>query len=156
MSIIDFDTGETILDEYVKPDDDIVDYRTRWSGITPEKLSYATQTLSDIQASLSTGSNPLITPHTILLGHSLNCDLDALRLRHPLCIDTSISFRHPKGPSHKHKLKWLTEKWLNRKIQEDEGGHDSAEDARACVDLLKLKLTNGQCSSPADLVCTYW
>jgi len=45
---------------------------------------------------------------------------------------------------YKPGLKWLTGKWLGREIQGDEGGHDSEEDARACVDLLKLKLANGE------------
>jgi len=39
-------------------------------------------------------------------------------------------------------LKWLAQKWLNRQIQANvERGHDSAEDALACMDLIKLKLT---------------
>ena len=115
----------------------------RWSGITVEKLATATLTLADVQHALITGPSPLITPHTILLGHSLECDLNALRIKHPLCIDTAVIFKHPRGPPYKPGLKWLLQRWLGREIQNSAQGHDSEEDARACVDLLKLKLANG-------------
>ena len=78
------------------------------------------------------------------MGHSLECDLLALKLAHPHVIDTSVIYQHTRGPPYKPSLKWLAHKWLNRKIQESETGHDSAEDARTCVDLVKLKLRRGR------------
>lgn len=116
----------------------------RWSGITPEHISAATHTLESIQAAFLSSPTPILTPHTILLGHSLECDLAALKIRHPLCIDTALIFRHPRGPPYKPGLKWLTNKWLGREIQGAASGHDSEEDATACVDLLKLKMANGE------------
>lgn len=116
----------------------------RWSGITAERLSKATKTLAGVQSRLLDGANALITPYTILLGHSLECDLTALRIRHALCIDTALMYKHPRGAPYKPGLKWLTGKWLGRDIQQSEAGHDSEEDARACVDLLRLKMANGQ------------
>lgn len=112
--------------------------------MTKERLAGATHTVSSIQNALLTSPNPLITPHTILLGHSLECDLNALRIRHPLCVDTALLFKHPRGAPYKPALKWLANKWLGREIQNQAGGHDSAEDARTCVDLLKLKVANGE------------
>ncbi|KAK8846710.1 hypothetical protein IAR55_005797 [Kwoniella newhampshirensis] len=143
VSVIDYETGKNVFDELVKPPKSIIDYRTQWSGITPERLSTATHTLLSIQIALVTGSNPLITSHTILLGHSLECDLIALRIRHPLCIDTALIYKHPRGPPFKPGLKWLAQKWLNRDIQGGDSGHDSEEDARTCVDLLRLKVAHG-------------
>ncbi|WWC87181.1 uncharacterized protein L201_002067 [Kwoniella dendrophila CBS 6074] len=143
VSIIDYETGENIFDELVKPPKDIIDYRTQWSGITAEKLQHATHTLSSIQAALSTGPNPIITPHTILLGHSLECDLIALRIKHPLCIDTALIYKHPRGPPFKAGLKWLAQRWLKKEIQASDKGHDSEEDARTCVDLLRMKMLYG-------------
>lgn len=115
----------------------------RWSGITPEKLSTATHTVKTIQEALVAGSKPLITPHTILLGHSLECDLSVLKIRHPLCIDTAVIFKHPRGPPYKPGLKWLAQRWMGKEIQTSREGHDSEEDARTCVELLKLKMANG-------------
>lgn len=100
-------------------------------------------TLSSIQEALVTGPNPLITPHTILLGHSLDCDLASLKISHPLVIDTTVIYKHPRGPPFKPSLKWLVQKWLQRQIQGGTNGHDSEEDARACIDLLKMKLVHG-------------
>jgi len=121
----------------------VVSLTFRWSGITSEKLARATHTLSSVQVDLVTGPNPLFKPHTILLGHSLECDLTALKIRHPLCIDTAIIFKHPRGPPYKPGLKWLAQKWMNKEIQNSANGHDSEEDARTCVELLRLKMANG-------------
>ncbi|RXK42114.1 hypothetical protein M231_00471 [Tremella mesenterica] len=143
VSIVDVETDSVIFDELVKPPCPVTDYRTQWSGITSAQLESATHTLSTIQEALISSDSPIITPHTILLGHSLECDLTALRLRHALCIDTALIFTHPRGAPYKPGLKWLTQKWLDREIQGGTKGHDSVEDAKACVDLLKLKMANG-------------
>ncbi|KAK3050020.1 hypothetical protein LTR09_008675 [Extremus antarcticus] len=142
ISIIDWD-GNVVLDELVKPEQPITDYLTPYSGITPEKLEGVTTTLQDIQKKLVT---EIITPHTILVGHSLNSDLNALKLTHPFIIDTSMLFPHPRGPPLKSSLKWLAQKYLSREIQKGHGstGHDSIEDARACLDLVKQKCEKGK------------
>ncbi|KXN82881.1 hypothetical protein AN958_02073, partial [Leucoagaricus sp. SymC.cos] len=85
---------------------------------------------------------PTLTP--ILLGHSLESDLKALKICHPLCIDTAVIYHHPRGRPLKPGLAWLTKKWCEREIQtRGDGGHDPEEDARACLDLLKKKIENG-------------
>lgn len=45
----------------------------------------------------------------------------------------------------KSSLKWLAQKYLGREIQKGHGtdGHDSVEDARACLDLVKMKCERG-------------
>ncbi len=125
----------------------LLNHQFSFSGITAEALGPITTTLSDVQTHLRT----LITPSTILLGHSLESDLRALQLSHPLCIDTALTFHHPRGRPLKPGLAWLARKWLNRTIQDrGPGGHDPEEDARACVDLLKAKIRNGAFSFPAN------
>ena len=80
----------------------------------------------------------------ILLGHSLESDLKALKISHPYCIDTAIVYHHPRGRPLKPGLAWLTRKWCGREIQNrGEGGHDPEEDARACIELLRKKLEMG-------------
>ena len=86
----------------------------------------------------------IIDSDTILVGHSLECDLQALKMAHPHIIDTSVIYQHSRGPPYKPSLKWLAQKWLNRKIQENPLGHDSAEDAKTCIDLVKLKCQRGK------------
>jgi len=88
----------------------------------------------------------MFDPSTILLGHSLNSDLTALKMTHPAIIDTSILYPHPRGPPLKSSLKFLAQKYLSREIQANRGtllGHDSIEDAKACLDLVRLKCRKG-------------
>lgn len=53
----------------------------------------------------------------------------------------------------KSSLKWLAQKYLSREIQKGHGthGHDSIEDARACLDLIKQKCERGPKWGSADV-----
>ncbi|KAK3327096.1 hypothetical protein B0T19DRAFT_152265 [Cercophora scortea] len=86
----------------------------------------------------------LIAPETPLIGHGLENDLNAIRIIHPTIIDTVLLFPHNRGLPIRHGLKMLMEKHLNKAIQvEKDGvvvGHDSAEDARAAGELVRLKV----------------
>jgi RNA exonuclease 1 len=91
----------------------------------------------------------ILHPKTILIGHSLNADLAALKVTHPFIIDTSLLYPHPRGAPLKQSLKFLAQRYLNREIQRGHGttgpgaGHDSIEDARTCLDLVKQKCEKG-------------
>lgn len=104
-------------------------------------LAPVTTTLQDIQKKLL----EILHPKTILIGHSLDSDLKALKLTHPYIIDTAIVYPHPRGPPLKSSLKWLAQKYLGKEIQKGHGatGHDSIEDAKTCLDLIKQKCEKG-------------
>ena len=68
-------SGNTLLDELVKPDRPVIDYLTRYSGITEEILEGASYTFNEVRAKVTT-----ILDGCVLVGHSLECDLEALKL----------------------------------------------------------------------------
>lgn len=139
ISIVDW-AGKTVIDEFVRPTLPVKNYFTQFSGITAEVLENVETTLDEIQQRLLT----LFTPTTILLGHSLENDLNALKMTHPLIVDTSIIYPHPRGLPLRSSLKFLANKYLKREIQKGGAqGHDSVEDAKAVLDLVKLKCEKG-------------
>ncbi|XP_058462513.1 RNA exonuclease 5 isoform X2 [Malaya genurostris] len=135
VSIID-EQGNEFYETLVRPDNKIVDYLTQFSGITPEMLKNVSKTLNDVHKDLKNK----LPPDAILVGQSLNFDLNALKLMHPYVIDTSILFNVTGTQGTKSKLKVLAKKFLQRDIQCSSKGHNSIEDSMASLELVKLKL----------------
>lgn len=130
---------ECIYDTFVKPSMTITDYRTKFSGITEDTLRDISTTLQDVQEKLKS----ILPPKCIIAGHSLENDLHAMKLIHPYVIDTSCIFTPMPSPLYKPKLKKLTMELLSKEIQSGFEGHDSIEDATACMRLVQLKLKKG-------------
>lgn len=125
-----------IYDTFVKPDNEIVDYNTMFSGVTEADLANTNVRLRDVQAVLLS----LFSAETILIGHSLQSDLLALKFIHNTVVDTSVLFPHHRGFPFKRSLRGLVDEYLNRKIQNHSSGHNSIEDAIACMQLVTWKV----------------
>ncbi|KZS03739.1 putative RNA exonuclease NEF-sp [Daphnia magna] len=130
---------KTLYHTYVKPDVEIADYLTRYSGITEELIRDVEKRPFDVQQDLRN----LLPPDAILVGQSLQSDLKALKLFHPYIIDTSVIFNMTGTRSFKSKLKVLAASFCGRQIQNSMDGHDPTEDAIAAMELVMLKMKMG-------------
>ncbi|XP_077376903.1 uncharacterized protein LOC144018542 isoform X2 [Festucalex cinctus] len=126
---------QVVYDTFVKPHNEVIDYNTRFSGISEEDMEGNDTSLAEVQKTLLS----FICADTILIGHGLETDLSALKLFHGTVVDTGVVYPHRLGPPHRLSLSSLTAEHLTRIIQESVCGHDTAEDAAACMELMLLK-----------------
>lgn len=161
--------GAELVDVLVQPFGEILDLNSRYSGVWPEDLARGVSWTKDWKAPeqkpgerkiLQKVSSPevardllfsLISPDTVLIGHGLENDLNAMRMVHPKLVDTILLYPHRRGLPIRNSLKILMEVHLKRRIQLDTGdGHDSAEDARAAGELARLKVQKEWSSMKSD------
>ncbi|KAF9426255.1 RNA exonuclease 3 [Podila epigama] len=136
ISAIDKD-GKVILDELVRPKHEIWDLNSRFSGIT--SIDNAKYDLEQARGLFL----DLIDEETIIIGQSLENDFKVLRLVHNQVIDTAMLYPHPLQAQRnvRYSLQVLAREHLKINIQDSEHGHDSFEDAKTCLDLVRLKIT---------------
>ena len=121
VSVVD-PRGAVLMDNVVRPRLPITDYLSQYSGISAESYSQQAEAsgrvISFEQAHVALLR--LVSADTVLVGHSLQSDLKALRLLHGTCLDTAIAFPHPRGFPYRMKLKELCSFYLKREIQQQQ------------------------------------
>jgi RNA exonuclease 1 len=160
--------GEPLIDVLVRPIGTVLDLNTQFSGVSveqffgaeeydPSKDGPITPVPRDMQSSPTESQQALrivsspsaarslllsyISTDTVLIGHSLDNDMNVMRLIHPKIVDTSLLFPHPGGLPYRYGLKALVKRFLQRNIQTGGAeGHDSLEDARGTGDLVRWKI----------------
>jgi RNA exonuclease 4 len=132
--------GNILLDEYVKPQEEVTDYRTFVSGIVASDLEQkATLTFEQCRDKVLD-----VLEGKTLVGHALKNDLRALNISHPwsLTRDTAkyepfMQTRFDDGILWPRKLKDLAKQRLNRDIQDPSKPHSAYEDAVTAFDLYR-------------------
>ncbi|KAL7610698.1 small RNA degrading nuclease 1 [Lactuca sativa] len=128
------------LDELVKPEKAVADYRTNITGVSAKDLEQVTCSLQDVQDSMK----KLLSRGTILIGHSLNNDLQALKIDHTRVIDTSLVFKYWSGSNFRRpSLNDLCKAILGYELRKEGEPHDCLEDARAAMKLVIAKIETG-------------
>jgi RNA exonuclease 4 len=150
VAIVDFN-GRKIYDKYVIPNggiESITDYRTDFSGITPEKLVH----LNKKEHSFKTVKQEVhsILKDKMIVGHGLTNDFKVLEFSpsSDMIWDTTLIEKylqnHPFIPGKKQprKLKVISKEFANNNIQKsDKTGHSPLEDARASMNLYRLSFS---------------
>lgn len=123
--------GEVLYDEYVKTNDKVVDYRTAITGLTRTILAERGISFKECQKQVQD-----IIKNRILVGHSINHDLQVLEIAHPKHLVRDTAFYKPLCPDRPKQLKKLVLEHMHIDIQT--GAHDSIEDARAVMKLYDM------------------
>lgn len=131
--------GDILMDEYVKQDQEVTDYRTSVSGITPDILKDAKLDWITCKHQVE-----MLLEGKMLVGHALKNDLRVLGVTHPwyMTRDTAkyepfMKVRFDDGVLWPRSLKDLCQEKLSRNIQVDEKPHCPQEDALAALDLYR-------------------
>ncbi|NWJ08686.1 REXO4 exonuclease, partial [Crypturellus undulatus] len=126
--------GKCVYDKYVKPTEEVTDYRTAVSGIRPENIKTG-EDFKVVQKEVAD-----ILNGRILVGHALHNDLKVLFLDHPKkkIRDTQKykPFRQ-RVKNGRPSLKLLCERLLDVHVQTAE--HCSIQDAQAAMRLYTLE-----------------
>ncbi|XP_075217917.1 putative exonuclease GOR [Lycorma delicatula] len=131
--------GDLVYYTLVKPDNKIIDYNSRFSGVSEKDFTNKKyRSLKEVHEDLKN----IVFCDTIVIGHGLENDLRVLKLIHKNIIDTSIIFPHFLGLPFRRSLRSLALSYLNKPIQFEVSGHDSREDAKSCIELMLWKIRN--------------
>jgi RNA exonuclease 4 len=149
VSVINWD-NQIVLDTFVKVDEEVTDYRTYISGISPEHIeSQYAMTLREVRKAVTH-----LLRGKILIGHGLDNDLKVLGIKHRGC---DIRDTATYAPFMKHraiinngdcndgktyrlyprKLKDLVKERLGMEIQTLGRAHSPIEDAISAMNLYK-------------------
>ncbi|XP_021536206.1 apoptosis-enhancing nuclease [Neomonachus schauinslandi] len=130
--------GDVLYDKYIRPEMPIVDYRTRWSGVTRQHMRKA------IPFQVAQKEILKLLKGKVVVGHALHNDFQALKYVHPRSQtrDTTYvpSLLHQPGLHTRTRvsLKDLALQLLHKKIQAGQHGHSSVEDAVTAMELYRL------------------
>ncbi|CCH44973.1 Apoptosis-enhancing nuclease [Wickerhamomyces ciferrii] len=126
VAVVDIN-GKRILEEILFPNDPMY-YMSKKTRYYEE--NFTVKSFKKLQNKLCN----IIGVNDILVGHALQGDLRALKLRHPKIVDTRTLYEDVSSPK---SLKSLAVVYLGENIQRSKRKHDPVEDFRASMSLFK-------------------
>lgn len=134
VTIVDVHLNK-VFDQYVLPENKIIDFNTRFSGISEDILKNNNPlTFEFVRNKIL----DLIHQNDIVIGHGIENDLKALKIIHNLLVDTKLVFPHERGSKYLKSLDSLSVEFFNQTIHDEI--HDSFVDACTCMKLIHMKL----------------
>lgn len=149
LCAVDYLSGETLINRFVDPTKRVVNWRTRFSGVTAKAMNAARARGEALKGWKEARAElwKHVDASTILIGHSLNHDLDVLKMVHAKIVDSGILVRNAvgSGTGRQWGLKILCDMFLNIHVQTDNNkGHDCLEDVFAARELVLWATQNPQ------------
>lgn len=154
LTVITWPQHKPLVDVLVRPLGHVLDFNTRFSGITADQFlnakPYDPANPKPVRKDLRIVDSPHaardlflshVSPTTPVIGHALENDLNTIRLVHPTIIDTVLLYPNPSGLPFRFGLRKLASDYLGEQIQQGgAAGHDSYEDARTTGELVRCKI----------------
>lgn len=126
---------QVLLDEFIKPPSRVVDFRTEVSGVTADDIENA-PSLHEVQQHIL----QVVCRDTVLVGHALNFDLAALRLRHENVVDTSFLYRVDAMNGRVFALRDVVAEVFGQDCQPVGQAHDCLLDALWPLELVRFAI----------------
>ena len=92
VSVVDYFTAEVLVDKLVCPDEPLLNYNTRFSGVSHSQMARA-KAMGDCFFGIAAAREAIwrfVGPDTIVVAHSGQNDLNSLRWLHSNIVDTQL------------------------------------------------------------------
>ncbi|PYH84037.1 ribonuclease H-like protein [Aspergillus uvarum CBS 121591] len=152
ISAIDFLTGDVLIDRYVAPSEEVIDWRSKITGITQDVMTSATISGAAFRDWREARENlwKFADTSTVFVGQSLNYDLEVLGICHNKVVDSAILTAEAVFPStgiteslpRAWSLKAVAKTLLDLEIQSGDRAHSALEDAYAVRDVIIFCIRN--------------
>lgn len=147
LYVMDFLTGETLIESLVIPSRPITDWRAKIHGIDATIINEAAANQNALHGWAAAREElwKHIDESTILVGQSILFDFEALRLIHTRVVDSAIlateavfnkTGKKNKKPRRRWGLQELCETFLDIQIRSGDGIHDNMEDVLAAREVV--------------------
>ncbi|CAJ0543793.1 Ff.00g039290.m01.CDS01 [Fusarium sp. VM40] len=142
ICVVDFFSGEVLMNKLVKPHEVIVQHRSRTHGITRKRLNTALSQGQTLKGWRETRKELFthIDSNTVIIGHAVQNDMRVLRVCHTTVFDTMILtnnavFGDERIGGRNWSLQSLCEDLFSLRIRAGSNKHSALEDTMAAREI---------------------